>query len=339
MGVLYNGIELDGLDKEVGFYHSNALRAMGQDQNVNAEYLEKICEYKKADLTQEQFDEINKLWSVVKMNYQVCNGGIHQYFGNRFDEAWKSEDGETELWGKDEQVEMMRKLYGFACEVLPDNLPENSRFYRIIEFFDSLEYEEGVPQHGMVECDEDEEIWDEDLEEWVENPDYEEPYEDIVDYEDEVRTTNSAFKDWSDDVSDKFDNEYYAINDYIEKVVELYAQYLDKTIEKDKGFSVDELVEQVSARSAFGGYTIDQLEEMIADVNYIQRIKVAECGYGLDRLVSDPDARVRIAVAKKGYGLIDLMGDENEYVRKTAVNKLDEMNGHKPRYPEADLDF
>lgn len=237
MSVIYKGIELEGLDKKVGLYHSNAMRAIGQDGNQNANYLEKICDYKKADLTPEQFDEINKLWSVVKMNYQICNGGIYQYFGNHFDEDWKSEDGETEIWGKDEQVAMMRKLYGFACEVLPDNLAENSKFYRIIEFFDSLEYEENVPQHGIVECDEDEEIWDEDLGDYVPNPDYEEPYEDIVDYVDEVRSNNSTFG-----LCD-FDNDYYDINEYIEKVVELYAQYIDKSIEKEKGLIVDTVIQ------------------------------------------------------------------------------------------------
>lgn len=337
MSVMYKGIEIEGVEKKVGFYHSNAMHAMGLDDNVGTDFLDKVCEYKRADLTSEQFDEINKLWSVVKMNYQICNGGIHQYFGNRYDEGWKSEDGETEIWGKDEQVAMMRKLHGFACEVLPDCSVENSRLHRIIEFFDSLEYEEGVPQYGMVECDEDEEIYDEDLEEWVPNPDYEEPYEDIVDYEDEVRTTNSAFKDYSDDVSSKFDEEYYQVNEHLERVVELYAQFIDKNIQKEIGLNVDEVVQKAEARTVFGGYTVEELEDMVVHGDYIQRMKTAECGYGLDRLVKDPDARVRIAVAKKGYGLMDLIADDNEFVRKTAANKLDELNGQKPRYPDAPL--
>lgn len=241
MGVIYQGIEIDGLDKNVGLVHSLSLKAMGQDANQNADYLDKICDYKRADLTQKQFDEINKLWSVVKMNYQICNGGIYQYFGNRFDEHWKSKDGEIEIWGKDEQVAMMRKLYGFACEVLPENLVENSRFLRIIEFFDSLEYEEGVPQYEMVECDEDEEIWDDDLEEYVKNPDYFEPYEDIVDHVDEVRSRNSAFS-----LCD-FDEDYYRINEYIEKIVELYAQFIGKTIVKEQNF--DAVLESAYERS------------------------------------------------------------------------------------------
>lgn len=328
MGILFRGIEIEGVDKQVGFYHSNAMRAMGQDGNQNADFLEKICEYKKADLSSEQFDEINKLWSVVKMNYQICNGGIHQYFMNGFHENWKSADGEVEIWDKDSQVEMLRKLHGFSCEVFPENLTENSRLHRIIEFFDSLEYEENVPQVGMVECDEDEEIWDEDLQEYVPNPDYEEPYEDIVDYEDEVRSTNSAF-----DLCD-FDNDYYSINEYIEKIIELYAQFIDKSIEKEKSLVVDDVLLEVKARTVFGGYSVEELEDMVVHGDYTERIKAAECGYGLERLVEDRDALVRMAVAKKGYGLIDLLGDEHPMVRSAARNKIDEMNGQPPRYPE-----
>ena len=326
MGVLYHGIEIEGLDKKVGFFHSNALHAMGQDPNVGTEYLEKVCGYRRADLTQEQFDEINKLWSVVKMNYQICNGGIHQYFMNGFHEGWKSDDGENEIWDKDTQVDMLRKLHGFACEVLPDKLAENSKFYRIIEFFDSLEYEENVPQYGMIECDEDEEIWDEELGEWVENPDYEEPYEDIIDYENEVRSTNSAFA-----LCD-FDQDYYQVNDYLEKIVELYAQYIDKTIDKDKNMDVNDVLLDAKARTSFGGYSVEELEDMVVSESYIDRIKAVECGYGLERLVKDPDAQVRMAVAKKGYGLIDLLGDEHLMVRRAARDKIDEMHGRPPRY-------
>lgn len=131
MGVMYKGIELEGLDKKVGFYHSNAMHAAGLGPNVGTEFLDKICEYKRADLSPEQFDEINKLWSVVKMNYQICNGGIHQYFGNGFDEHYLSDDTEIEIFDKDEQVKMLQKLYGFAVQVLPENLVENSKLFRM----------------------------------------------------------------------------------------------------------------------------------------------------------------------------------------------------------------
>ncbi len=247
MSVMYKGIEIEGLDKKVGFYHSNAMKIMGQDGNTNADYLEKITEYKKAVLKPEHFDEINKLWSVVKMNYQICNGGIYQYFGNGYDKGWESADGETVIWDKDTQVSTLRKLHDFACEILPENSADNSKLARIIDFFDSLEFEESVPQYDMIYSDEDEEIWDDDLQEYVENPDYEEPYEDIVDYEDEVSSNNSHYN------ADSFDNDYYEINEYLEKVVELYAQYLDKSIESERDKGVDSLIQDANERSGGQG--------------------------------------------------------------------------------------
>ena len=303
MSVVYKGIEIEGLNKKVGLFHSNAMHAMGQDPNVGTDYLDKICEYRRAELTPEQYDEINKLWSVVKMNYQICNGGIYQYFDNGYHEGWKSDDGENEIWDKDIQVDMMRKLYGFACAVMTDKLAENSQLYRIIEFFDSLEYEENVPQHGTVECDEDEEIWDEDLQEYVPNPDYEEPYEDIVDYEDEVRSTNSAFS-----LCD-FDQDYYQINGYLEKVIELYAQFIEKSIQKGKEQSVDSLIQDASGRSAaLEGAALGQLYAKI----------------------HSEDPKERIEAARQGYGLLKLIADENEQVRMAARHKLDELCGRPP---------
>lgn len=249
MSVFYKGIELEGLDKDTKLFHSIAMHHMGQDPNVGTDYLDKICEYKRADVPPALFDEINKLWSVVKMNYQICNGGIHQYFGNRYHEGYLSQDKEVEIFDKDEQVKVLQKLYGMAVQVLPENVVENSKLFRIIEFFDSLEYEERVPQYGTVECEEDEEIWDDELEDYVPNPDYWEPYEDIVDYEDEVRTTSSAFKDYSDDVSEKFDKDYYDINDYLERLVEVYAQFLEKSIQKELALGVDGLIQDANSRA------------------------------------------------------------------------------------------
>lgn len=237
MSIIYKGIELEGLDKQVGMVHSVVMASMGQDENVNTDYLHKLAQFKREDLPEAQFDEINKLFSVVKMNYQICNGGIYQYFDNGYHKHYISSDKENEIFDKDVQVQMLRKLYDFADEVFPENRVENSRFLRIIEFFDSLEFEEGVPIFDMIYSEEEEQIWDEELEEWVENPDYEEPYEDVVEYENEVRSTNSSFG-----LCD-FDEDYYQVNEYLEKIIETYAQYLDKSIEKELDFSVDAIIQ------------------------------------------------------------------------------------------------
>lgn len=242
MSVVYKGIELEGLEKDTKLFHSMAMHHMGQDPNVGTDYLDKICEYKRADVPPALFDKINKLWSVVKMNYQICNGGIEQYFFNGYHEGYLSADKEVEIFDKDEQVVMLLKLYGLAVKVYPDNLVENSKLFRIIEFFDAMEYEERVPQYGMVECGEDEQIWDEDEQEWVDNPDYEEPYEDIVGYEDEVRCRNSVFN-----LCD-FNQDYYGINEYLERLIEVYAQFLEKSIQKELALGVDGLIQDAEER-------------------------------------------------------------------------------------------
>ncbi len=223
MDVIYKGIMIDGPFKTARLSHSITV-----ERNKRADYLEKLTDIKRADVSPEQFDEINKLWSVVKMNYQICNGGIDQYFFNGFHKHWISEDKETELFDKATQVSMLRKLHDYAVEVWNEDSASNSKFARIIDFFDALYLEENVPQMEKIYSDEDEYIVDEETGDWVENPDYEEPYEDCVGHEDEIHSDNSMYN------PDLFDKDYYEINDYIENIVEGYAQYLTKSIERDK---------------------------------------------------------------------------------------------------------
>ncbi len=234
----YKGITLVDLDKAVILSHSRMF-----ERNVNTDYLEKIIDYKKADLLPEHFDAINKLWSVAKMNYQICNGGIDQYYFNGFDEEWASEDGETVIWDKEAQVEMLRELAVFGKEIFPENKESNSKFENIINAFDSLYIEKNVPQYETIYCDEDEEIWDDELEDWVENPDYFEPYEECVGNEDVMHSRNNVC------YLDDFDSKYYEVNNYLEQLIELYAQYLDKCVEKEKSVSLNDVINNAEIRS------------------------------------------------------------------------------------------
>ena len=233
----YKGIELVDLDKDVKLSHSLFL-----ERNVNTDYLDKIVNYKKADLSTEHFEAINKLWSVAKMDYQICNGGIWQYYYNKFDEEWVSENGETVIWDKEGQVEMLRELATFGNEIFPENKELNSKFENIINAFDSIYIERNVPQYETIYCDEDKELWDDDLEDWVENEDYFEPYEDYVGTEDEMHSRENVI--WPDD----FDTRYYEVNDYLEQLIELYAQYLDKCVEKGKKVSLDDVIHNAEER-------------------------------------------------------------------------------------------
>lgn len=250
----YKGIELENLEKDVNLYHSNALHSVGIDKNINTDYLDNLMSIKRAEVSSEQFDEINKLHSVIKMNYQICNGGIEQYFFNGYDKPWISEDKETELFDKTVQVSVLRKLHDFAIEVNPENSAENSKFARIIDFFDSLYVEKDVPQMEMIYSDEDEYLVDEETGDWIENPDYEEPYEECVGHEDEIRS--DAF------YVDNFDKDYYEINDYIENVIEGYAQYLTKSIERER------VVDDLLNTHADASFHYRMLSRMQSDCEY-----------------------------------------------------------------------
>lgn len=249
----YKGIVLDDLDKDVKLSHSRAL-----ERNINTDYLEKIIDYKKADLSTEYFDAINKLWSVAKMNYQICNGGIWQYYYNGFDEEWSSEDGETVIWDKEGQIEMLRELAIFGKEIFPENKESNSKFESIINAFESLYIEKNVPQYETIYCDEDKEIWDDDLEDWVENEEYFEPYEECVGNEDEMRSRDDVI------YPDDFDTKYYEVNDYLEQLVELYAQYLDKSVEKEKHVSLNDVIHMAEERA--GKDNVGSLEDKELDI-------------------------------------------------------------------------
>lgn len=235
---IYKGIVLEDLDKNVKLSHSVFL-----ERNVNTDYLDKIVNYKKADLSPEHFDAINKLWSVAKMDYQICNGGIWQYYYNGYDEEWVSDDGETVVWDKDSQVEMLQELSLFGNELFPENKVLNSKFNYIINAFASLYIEKDVPLYETIYCDDDKELWDDDLEDWVENPDYFEPYEEHVGHEDEMHSRDNVI------YPDDFDTKYYEVNDYLEQLIELYAQYLDKCIEKEKSVSLDNVIHNAQVRS------------------------------------------------------------------------------------------
>lgn len=74
------------------------------------------------------------------------------------------------------------------------------------------------------------------IEDWVENEDYFEPYEECVGNEDEMHSRDDVI------YPDDFDTQYYEVNDYLEQLVELYAQYLDKCVEKGKQASLDDAI-------------------------------------------------------------------------------------------------
>lgn len=220
----YKGIKLTNLEKGVQFSHSKSayiLTGGQQERDINTDYFDLLLERQKSNLTSEQFYEISALNSVANMNYQICNGGIDQYFYNSYDKSNPPmNDEDVAQVDKANQCLMLDTLVTFGLEVFPDREEDNNKLEKIVRRFKDI-YVENVEQFETIASDEDKYIWDEEKEEWIENIYYEEVYDVSVGFEDEIFN------------ADNFDEEYYMINDYLELLIEGYAQYLTKSYDKE----------------------------------------------------------------------------------------------------------
>ena len=205
----YKGIEIENAGKHVSMAHS---RFLERDEGVDC--LTELLSMEKAGLTPEQFEAMSALNSVANMNYQICNGGLCQYFDNGYDrERAPFNADDVKQLDKEAQVEMLRELHSFGKAVFPERELDTERLDRIISDFDNSYYEEIK------------EVWYDDDES-----------EDGGYYEEE----GGLCAPWG------FDDRYYEVNDYLETLIESYAQYLDKSIEKSLG----ELVKEAKAKAA-----------------------------------------------------------------------------------------
>ena len=197
----FRGIKLEGLDKETRMAHS---RFIGTNEGI--EHLETLLQRDKTTLTPEQFEQVSALSSVVSFGYQVCNGGLSQYYFNSYNkEREPFDEQDVRRVGKDEQVAMLEELLDFGREVYPEQELNNERLDRIIREFDRSFYSEELPD------------------------DYELEYPEPDDF------LNAPFD---------FDQRYYMVSDYLEILMEGYAQYLNKEIDR----SLDGLVQEAKER-------------------------------------------------------------------------------------------
>ena len=188
--VLYKGIALEDLDKHVSMAHS---RFIGTNEGVD--YLTALFARDMKTLTSEQFEEMSALSSVGNMNYQICNGGLSQYYFNAMDEERAPfSDQDVAHLDKDAQVEMMRTLLEFGREVYPEREEDNEKLAVITQAFDRSYYD--------VTSEED---FDE----------------------------GCVFHDTVIHARPDFDERYYEVNEHLETLMEAYAQFLDKSIEKE----------------------------------------------------------------------------------------------------------
>ena len=108
--ILYKDIELDEANKEVHFAHSHVV---GRD--INTDWMDSLRSIDKNSLSHTQFNDISRLNSVANLDYQVCNGGVAQYFDNGYDcycEPYSEQD--VAHFGKSEQVSQLQALARFG---------------------------------------------------------------------------------------------------------------------------------------------------------------------------------------------------------------------------------
>ena len=227
--MLYRGIELTPSAEKASLSHSESMDIIrNQSSTKNADWLDALGSLpwgKLKDLYFNYFAHASEIFSLVNMNYQVCNGGIAQYFDNGYHEQRDPfSENDVERCGIDDQKRFFSEVLDFAQTVYPERQSENDALSRACKAFAGLEFEEDAVCFETVVCDEDEEIWDDELEDYVPNPDYFEPYE----------------ESYNEDVihgADGFDDLYYKANDYLEELLELEAQFcckgLIREVERD----------------------------------------------------------------------------------------------------------
>lgn len=223
--MLYQGIELTAPKGRVSLSHSVALDLIaGKSSTQNMDWLSVLDEFPWSLLKEEYYqgyDNACRLYSLLNMDYQVCNGGIAQYFGNRYHEKRDAyHDDDVFLYGIDEQKKDFKRLVSFALAVYPERTEENEKLSKACDAFAQLWFEEEAESFETIYCEEEEYIIDPETGEETENPEYFEPYEETI-YEDIIHGQNG------------FDHTFFDASDYLEALLELRAQFLCKRFTLD----------------------------------------------------------------------------------------------------------
>lgn len=222
MSIRYNGIELELPAGPVALSHSVALDMIrGESGTQNMDWAEALGDLPWGtlkDVCSAEYVRAGELFSLMNMDYQVCNGGIVQYFGNRYhEERGPFHADDVEGYDLDVQKRAFLELAQFGREIFPNRTSENDALLLAAEAFQNLYYEEDARVTETIYCDEEEYIFDEELGEEVENPDYFEPYD----------------EDFFEDVihgDDHYDDIHYDAVEYMEELFEMSAQYQCKAL-------------------------------------------------------------------------------------------------------------
>lgn len=227
MNLDFNGIQLTAPAGQVAMSHSATLDFItGQSSTQNMDWSDKLCCLpwdKLKEAFPEAYENTGRYCSLAHLDYQVCNGGISQYFGNGYHEARVAKhDDDVDLYDIDEQKKDFADMVKFAQTLFPNRVAENQALETAQKAFDALIFEENAEMSEWIECEEDEHIFNEETGEWEENPDWFESYEESYE-EDYIHNAEG------------FDDKFYAANDYLEELLEYFAQAQCKCMARDIG--------------------------------------------------------------------------------------------------------
>lgn len=225
--MIYKGIELELPKGKPHLTTSRAFDLIRKETSTrNMDWNDVLCEIpwgRLKDICPDLYKEACCLFSLLKMDYQVCNGGIGQYFYNKYHEAWEPRnENDGELFDFEQQKVTFSDYVELALTIFPNRSAENLALEKACKAFALVEFEENAEFSETIECEEDEYIMDEETGEEIENPDYFEPYEESY-YEDTIHN------------GDSFEAVFFDANDYLEEIFEIQSQVLCKQLARELG--------------------------------------------------------------------------------------------------------
>ena len=209
MKVNYNGIELNTSKKDVVYTASNTLALINDSYaSKHIEYTDILSNIINTDSTDEQIEKVSNVFTLIAMAYQVRNGGVFQYYDNGYNEG-KDKRNDTDCYiydketiseiYKNEIIPMVKAVYG-------TNSKTYERIVTIADIWDCVSYEDGEISEEYYY----EDVWDEDMEDYV-----------TEEYVEEIESDPYV------NMGSEFEREFYNFDEY-DSIMEMYAEYTYK---------------------------------------------------------------------------------------------------------------
>ena len=240
----YNGIQLEapkGLVRQSDSVFLDMIRGESSTQNMDwTNHMSTLPFRVLEDSFPNTYEAICRIFSLLNLDYQVNNGGIEQYFYNYYhEEKEPHNETDTHHYGIDIQKEELIALVKFAETIYPNRLEENQKLQDAVDAFQYCHLEEHVEEYETIYCDEDKYIYEDECEDWIINPAYEEPYDELVGYEDIVHDEAN------------FDGKHTSISPYLEELLELKSQYVVKDFVRELEKDMDKHQELITKLQKF----------------------------------------------------------------------------------------